>query len=489
MHGTITPSLLACAFLPLLKSSLKDPADPGSYRAIASSSIVLKLFDKVVLLLWGHLMSTDSLQFGYKAKTSTTQCSWLVSEVVNHFLRNKTRPIITLLDCTKAFDTCQFSTLFQRLLDRGLPAIIVRVIIRVYEYQYAWVKWGNTRSSMFTIVNGTRQGSILSPALFALYVDELLVELRKLGVGCKVAGVYMGAVGFCDDILLLAPTRDGMQLMLDTCQFFAAKYNLKFSTDPNPEKSKTKCIFVCGKSRAQQKPANLILDGKQLPWVESAVHLGHVLHQSGTMEQDTRTKRAKFIDESVEVRETFGFASPSEVLRAVKLYVGSHYGSMLWDLGSEMAGQYFNAWKTCVKLTWQVPRASHTYFVDNLLNCGMSSVREDTMARYTKFVRGLMLSPSKEVAVMCGVARQDVRTTTGANLEMIRRETGLNMENAGVGQVQEQLAKKAAAVPAADTWRLTYLARLLQERGEAYYKSQEEEVDILSGLIDSLCIN
>ena len=134
VHGTVTPSLLACAFLPLLKSSLKDPADPGSYRAIAGSSIVLKLFDKVVLLLWGHLLCTDSLQFGYKAKTSTTQCSWLVSEVVNHFLRNKTRPIITLQDCTKAFDTCQFSTLFQRLLDRGMPAIIVRVIIRVYEY-------------------------------------------------------------------------------------------------------------------------------------------------------------------------------------------------------------------------------------------------------------------------------------------------------------------------------------------------------------------
>ena len=277
-------------------------------------------------------------------------------------------PIITLLDCMKAFDTCQFSTLFQRLLDRGMPAIIVRVIIRVYEYQYAWVKWGNTRSSMFTIVNGTRQGSILSPALFALYVDELLVGLRRLGVGCKVAGVYMGAVGFCDDILLMAPTRDGMQLMLDTCQSFADKYNLRFSTDPNPEKSKTKCIFVCGKSRDNLKPANLVLDGKQLPWVESAVHLGHVLHQSGTMEQDTRTKRAKFIDESVEVRETFGFASPSEVLRAVKLYFGSNYGSMLWKLGSGMATRYFNAWTTFVKLAWQVPRATHSYFVENMQN-------------------------------------------------------------------------------------------------------------------------
>ena len=80
-----------------------------------------------------------------------------------------------------------------------MPAIVVRVIVRVYEDQYAWVKWGGSRSSIFSIVNGTRQGSILSPGLFALYVDELLVELRRLGVGCMVAGVFMGAMGFCDD--------------------------------------------------------------------------------------------------------------------------------------------------------------------------------------------------------------------------------------------------------------------------------------------------
>ena len=136
-----------------------------------------------------------------------------------------------------------------------------------------------------------------------------------------------------------------------------------------------------------------------------------------------------------------------------------------------------------------MPRATHTYFVDHLLNCGISSVREDSMTRYIKFVKGLMTSPSMEVAVMCGVARQDNRTTTGANLDMIRRETGLNMEVARTGQVREKLAKLTTTIPEEDVWRMKYLARLLKERGEAYYKSEEEEVIRLSGLIDSLCIN
>lgn len=281
---------------------------------------------------------------------------------------------MTRLDCSKAFDTCKFSILFSKLLEKGLPARVVRTIIFVYEEQYAWVRWCGSNSSLFTIVNGTRQGSILSPSLFAVCVDSLLVELRELGIGCKVAGVYMGAVGFCDDLLLLAPTRDGMQVILNTCQKFASKFNLKFSTDPNPEKRKTKCIFVCGKSKVQ-KPAPLVLDGKLLPWMESAAHLGNILHESGTMDKDAKVKRASFIRESTEVRETFEFASPTEVLQAVKLYCGSHYGSSLWHLGSDSVAQYFAAWRTCVKLAWQVPRQTYTYFLDQLLSCGISSVR------------------------------------------------------------------------------------------------------------------
>ena len=445
--------------------------------------MILKLFDKVVLLLWGHLLC--SLQFWYKVGTSTTQCSWLVQEVANHFLRMGTQPIMTLLDCSKAFDTCKFSILFSRLLERGMSVIVVRVIIFVYEEQYAWVNWGGSKSCVFSIVNGTRQGSILSPALFALYVDELLVELRSLGIGCQVAGVYMGAFGLCDDLLLLAPTRDGMQIMLDTCQRFARKCNLQFSTDPNPTKSKTKCIFVCGQARKALKPVPLVLDGKDLPWVESALHLGHVLHETGSMEQDVKVKRATFIDESTKVREEFGFASPTEILKAVKVYVGSHYGSNLWQLDSVVVNQYFSAWRTCVKLAWQLPRGTHTYFVDHLLSGDMTSVRIDALSRYAKFLQGLRNSPSHEVMVMYGVVSGDVQSTTGHNLSLIKLETGLDPTKVTSCAVKQQLVRKTPAVPERDRWRLGYLGKMLEARGEAFYAGKETE--LLSILIDSLC--
>ena len=489
VHGTVTPSLLACGFLPLLKSALKDPADPNSYRAIAGSSIVLKLFDKTVLLIWGHLLSSDSLQFGYKKKTSTTQCSWLVLEVVNHYLRQGSHPIITLMDCTKAFDMCKFSILFGRLIDKNVPAVVIRTLATVYEDQFAWVKWGSVRSDQFIMTTGTRQGSILSPALFLVYMDPLLKELRALGIGCHVAGVYMGAVGFCDDILLLAPTRDAMQRMLDTCESFAERNNLLFSTDPNPSKSKTKSIFVCGRKKGLAKPVPLSLYGKELPWVPSGTHLGQEIHESGTMDLDTRVKRANFIEQSTEIRETFSFASPVEVLQAVKVYASSWFGSMLWELGGDTVKQVFSAWNTCLKLAWNVPRQTHTYFADHLLGSGISHAKTDILAEYVGFFHSLRSSPSQEVRILVNMVGRNMQSCTGKNLSFIKKETGLDVWSSSSKQVRVALEKgtKLAVVPVQDQWRIPLLAKLLAERGEKYYLC--ENFDILTEQIESLCMS
>ena len=243
-HGNITPSMLACSFLPLLKSSLKDPSDTGSYRVIAGSSLILKVFEKVILLLWGHLLASDSLQFGFKANASTTQCTWMVSEVVQHLLRTGSHPIVTVLDCTKAFDLCKFSILFKRILDTSVPPIVVRCLMVMYEDQYGWTKWGQAKSERFSITNGTRQGAILSPSFWAVYCDLMIKELRQLRVGAHVGGLYMGVACYADDVVLIAPCRQAMQMMLDTVKSFADRYNISFSTDPQPKKSKSKSIFM-----------------------------------------------------------------------------------------------------------------------------------------------------------------------------------------------------------------------------------------------------
>ena len=129
-----------------------------------------------------------------------------------------------------------------------------------------------------------------------------------------------------------------------------------------------------------------MLNEKELPWVASATHLGHELHESGRMEKDARMKRGKFISDSVQVQENFHFASPVEALTVIKKKCSALYGCMLWELGGQAANQVYNAWNTCVKVTWNVPRQAHRYFIDGLLSCGQTSLRTDILARYRGYL-------------------------------------------------------------------------------------------------------
>ena len=92
------------------------------------------------------------------------------------------------------------------------------------------MKLGKDSSATFDISNGTRQGSVLSPYFFGVYLDNLLKRLRQLQLGCYVAGVWMGACAFADDIALLAPGRQVLQKMIKECESYGVQNNLFFST-------------------------------------------------------------------------------------------------------------------------------------------------------------------------------------------------------------------------------------------------------------------
>ena len=132
-------------------------------------------------------------------------------------------PIVTVLDCTKAFDLCKFSTLFERVLAKGVPPVVVRCLAFMYMQQHAWVKWGEARSDTFSISNGTRQGAILSPAFWSVYCDPMIEELRKFGVGAHVEGVFMGVVCYADDVLLIAPHKKGYGAYAEGCRRFCCR--------------------------------------------------------------------------------------------------------------------------------------------------------------------------------------------------------------------------------------------------------------------------
>ena len=93
-----------------------------------------------------------------------------------------------------------------------------------------------------------------------------------------------------------------MAQMVRICEEFGVQNNLRFSTDSNPAKSKTKCLYMCGpKVNNPVYPAPLQLYVRDLPWVTHATHIMHELHQDCNMNMDIRMKRAQFTKNSSDI--------------------------------------------------------------------------------------------------------------------------------------------------------------------------------------------
>ena len=99
---------------------------------------------------------------------------------MNYFRKNKSNVYVMLLDATKAFDKVNYVKLFYQLIDRGLNPFIIRCLLYMYTHQCLNVSWNKFQSKYFPTTNGVKQGGVLSPILFSVYIDELDSNTRDM---------------------------------------------------------------------------------------------------------------------------------------------------------------------------------------------------------------------------------------------------------------------------------------------------------------------
>ena len=122
-------------------------------------------------------LQTHDHQFGFKKQHSTDMCIFTVKSVIKYYTKQKSSVYTCFLDAAKAFDRVSHWILFSKLIKRNIPLVIVRIIAFWYQTQPMCIKWGKNSSTYFNVSNGVRQGGVLSPKMFAIYIHDLLFIL------------------------------------------------------------------------------------------------------------------------------------------------------------------------------------------------------------------------------------------------------------------------------------------------------------------------
>ena len=266
-HGYLPGMFMKTAIVPIIKNKTGDISDKNNYRPIAIVTAASKIFELCLSVILENYLFTHDQQFDFKSKHSTDFCIYTVKSVSKYYTQHHSPVYTCFLDASKAFDKINHFKLFRKLLDRKTHIVIVRILLFWYSKQTVCVKWGRCISDYFSISNGVRQGGILSPKLFSVYVDDLSDKLVESKVRCSSDNFCMNHVMYADDICLMAPSPAALQELINICYDFSVRNDLSFNS------SKSYCMVFKPKSYKLSCPL-LYMDSQVLKYADNVKYLG-----------------------------------------------------------------------------------------------------------------------------------------------------------------------------------------------------------------------
>ena len=160
IHGHLPDSFMNTIIIPIVKDKRESVTDSDNYRPVAITTVFSKIFEIIILDKYGHLFVTQANQFGFKKGHSTDMCIFVLKSIIDYYISQSSPVCICFLDASKAFDRLNHFKLFDKLIDRNLPAIIVRILAVWFSTQKFLVRWNSTYSEKFGVTNGVRQGGV-----------------------------------------------------------------------------------------------------------------------------------------------------------------------------------------------------------------------------------------------------------------------------------------------------------------------------------------
>lgn len=168
----------------MFKGGTKDKKNPNSYRAISLCSTILKLYEKTLLYFTdkgdSNKICVNQMQGGFQKNMNCLMTTFMLRESVYFARENNSKLYACFLDTQQCFDRVSHTILLVKLFHTGINLNIFKVILNMFENVYSCVKSDGHTSAWFPVQQGTRQGQVLSPRLYLVYINDLMNKLQQI---------------------------------------------------------------------------------------------------------------------------------------------------------------------------------------------------------------------------------------------------------------------------------------------------------------------
>jgi len=268
------------------------------------------------------------------------------------------------------------------------------------------------------VSNGVKQGGVISPLLFIVYIDELIVLLNNSGFGCHVGTDFVGALGYADDLTLVCPSLNSLNHMLDICADFANQYNIVFNA------KKTMCIKF-GAPLTSHEYA--YINGNPIKWVDQFRHLGNIVHSNLSDLPDCNTKCSTFNGSVNKLFGTYKGLKQDTMCQLFRSYCCSFYGSQLWDFKSAGFKKCCIQWNKAVRRLFNLNYRTHTWVLGPLLE--QSHISCQLYAKTLKFLYSMLHNDNIIVSSVGKIALSCATSPIGRNMSYLRHMFDLNLND------------------------------------------------------------
>ena len=150
---------------------------------------------------------TSDNQFGFKRNSGCSFALYTLRSVVDYYVKYGSTVNICSIDLSEALnDKMDHHALFIQLMRRNIPALLLKLLETWFDLGVTCVKWGSYFSEFVKLSCGIGQGGVLSPYLFAVFIDSVVNKIKNSRLGCYVRHECFSVLLYADDIVLLAPS-------------------------------------------------------------------------------------------------------------------------------------------------------------------------------------------------------------------------------------------------------------------------------------------